>query len=159
MPTNKAKIGTYVPQEVYQTLKTIAEKEKRSVSSLVYKIIVDFIETWASKSTPNKTVIEDLQTVDDENSASLLHQLTTRQSPTDTQLTIPSLVKNNMTKLKKTGVQNLEAIVQGTQLPSASDFSIIAAELGLTPDQQQQIWIKTFKHTDHQQEGTTNGSY
>ncbi len=71
---------------------------------------------------------------------------------------IPSLVHKHMTRLKKTGVKNLIAIASGKQLPSITDFTIIAAELGLSEEEQRQIWTKTFNHAP-KKKGVSNGSH
>lgn len=120
----------------YEALDAWAAQEFISVPQLVKSIVR---KALSSRITSQKTSNQEIPAA-------------------NTYTDIPSLVRGNMAKLKKTGVKSLAAIANGRQLPSVSDFSIIAAELELSEEEQRQIWIKTFNHSP-KQEGTANGSH
>jgi hypothetical protein len=122
----------------YQVLNEWAEQEFISVAQLVKSIV--------RKALSSRIVSDE----------AIASSPTSKKVNIDTD--IPTLVRTNMNKLRKTGVKSLPAIANGKQLPSVSDFSIIAAELELTPEEQRQIWIKTFNHVP-KGEGTAHGSH
>ncbi len=58
--------------------------------------------------------------------------------------TIADLVQANMTKLKRCGVKNLQALARGEVLPTLGDFAIITSTLGIPEEEQKMIWQQTF---------------
>ena len=50
---DNAKVTTYVSNDTHERLKKIARKEKRSVSSLIHKLIVDYLDTVDPNHDPN----------------------------------------------------------------------------------------------------------
>ncbi|MBW4670484.1 MAG: hypothetical protein KME60_24470 [Cyanomargarita calcarea GSE-NOS-MK-12-04C] len=59
--------------------------------------------------------------------------------------TIADLVRANMTKLKRCGVKNLQALARGEVLPTQGDFAIITSALCIPEEERKMIWEKTFK--------------
>jgi len=51
MPSDKPRVTTYLRQEMYDRLATIAERENRSVSNLVYEIIDNYLISTPEHST------------------------------------------------------------------------------------------------------------
>jgi hypothetical protein len=49
-----------------------------------------------------------------------------------------------MTKLKRCGVKNLQALAKGEVLPTPGDFAIIMSSLAIPEEEQKMIWQKTF---------------
>lgn len=59
--------------------------------------------------------------------------------------TVADLVKINLTKLKRCGVKNLQAIANGEVLPTPGDFAIITSALAISEEERKTIWQETFK--------------
>ncbi|MDZ7958693.1 MAG: hypothetical protein RMY34_12570 [Aulosira sp. DedQUE10] len=64
--------------------------------------------------------------------------------------TIADLVQANMTKLKRCGVKNLQALAKGEVLPTPGDFAIITSTLGIPEEERKKIWQETFKVSVYQ---------
>ena len=64
--------------------------------------------------------------------------------PVVKEITIAELVSKNLNKLKRSGVKNLKAIANGEVLPTKIDFCKIAAALGLSSEEQKDIWVRTY---------------
>jgi len=59
--------------------------------------------------------------------------------------TIADLVQANMTKLKRCGLKNLQALSKGEVLPTSGDFAIITSTLAIPEEERKKIWQETFK--------------
>ena len=44
MPTNKKRVSTYVSDDLYEKIKDLADKEDRSISSMVLVILKRYLE-------------------------------------------------------------------------------------------------------------------
>ncbi|BAY34954.1 hypothetical protein NIES2107_68640 (plasmid) [Nostoc carneum NIES-2107] len=64
--------------------------------------------------------------------------------------TIADVVQANMTKLKRCGVKNLQALAKGEVLPTPGDFAIITSALGIPEEERKKIWQETFKVSVYQ---------
>ncbi|MBD2166079.1 hypothetical protein H6G64_19040 [Calothrix sp. FACHB-156] len=64
--------------------------------------------------------------------------------------TIADVVQANMTKLKRCGVKNLQALAKGEVLPTPGDFAIITSALAIPEEERKKIWEETFKVSVYQ---------
>ncbi len=58
--------------------------------------------------------------------------------------TIVDLIRANMAKLKRSGLENLQALAKGEVLPSPGEFAIIMSSLAIPEEEQKMIWQRTF---------------
>ncbi len=67
--------------------------------------------------------------------------------------TIAELVRVNLTKLKRCGVKNLQALATGEVLPTLGDFAIITSTLGIPEEERKTIWLQTLKRSFYSDSG------
>ena len=67
--------------------------------------------------------------------------------------TIADLVRVNLTKLKRCGVKNLQALATGEVLPTLGDFAIITSTLGIPEEERKTIWLQTLTRSLHSDSG------
>ncbi|MDF5729867.1 MAG: ribbon-helix-helix protein, CopG family [Rhizonema sp. PD38] len=67
--------------------------------------------------------------------------------------TIADLVRVNLTKLKRCGVKNLQALATGEVLPTLGDFAIITSTLGIPEEERKTIWRQTLKRSLYSDSG------
>ena len=130
-------------EEAKALLEKWAEEEGRSTSNVIERIVNEAITTKYSIEITTKPY----QRIDSQKNSA---------PPGLSETDIPSLVRENMAQLKNTGVKNLSEIAAGKILPSVTDFAMLAAELGLSEQQQREVWASTFTQQS-KKEGTTNG--
>ncbi len=132
MVPKQPRVNVYLTSDDYEFFKEWAESERRSMGNLAAYIITEAITQKREQKglTKQPTLFKEEET-------------------------IFSLVQANLTKLKKAGLKNLEAIARGEVLPTRPDFWRIAAELGLDEEQQKILWRKTFGN--HSSQEVANG--
>lgn len=122
-------VSGYVPLELAREFKSICAREGTSQSDA----LEDMIREWiATKTNSNSSKPEQIS------------------PPTS----IADLVRLNMTKLKRSGVNNLLAIAKGEVLPTPGDFAVITSILGIPEEQRKVIWQKTFNFLQNNSSGT-----
>ncbi|MBR8838205.1 MAG: hypothetical protein DSM106950_30430 [Stigonema ocellatum SAG 48.90 = DSM 106950] len=111
-------ISGYVPLEVAREFKSICARDGVSQSDALEEMLCE----WITKRIGSNS--------------SKPEQVRPR--------TIADLVRVNMTKLKRSGVKNLQALARGEVLPTLGDFAIITSTLGIPEEEQKMIWQETF---------------
>ncbi|MFH7026441.1 MAG: ribbon-helix-helix protein, CopG family [Heteroscytonema crispum UTEX LB 1556] len=114
-------VSGYVPVELAREFKSICAREGLSQSDVLEEMLYEWV---AKRGGSNSSGGE-------------------QASPK----TIANLVRANMTKLKRCGVKNLQALAKGEVLPTPGDFAIIASALAIPEEEQKMIWQETFKLT------------
>ncbi len=66
--------------------------------------------------------------------------------------TLHQLVSQNIAKLRRAGIKNLQAIANEEVLPTKTDFVKIAAALGLPESEQKRIWTQAFNSSSKSEE-------
>ncbi|NJL10676.1 MAG: ribbon-helix-helix protein, CopG family [Calothrix sp. SM1_7_51] len=112
-------VSGYVPQELARAFKSICAGEGMSQSDALEEMLYE----WVAKKTGSTSLACDQ----------------------DTPRTFADLVRVNMTKLKRCGVRNLQALAKGEVLPTPGDFAIVISNLGIDEAEQKTIWEETFK--------------
>ncbi len=112
-------VSGYVPVELAREFKSICAKQGFSQSEVLEEMLYE----WVAKTTGSNSY---------------------KPEPTPPK-TIASLVRSNMTKLKRCGVKNLSALSKGEVLPTPGDFAIITSALSITEEERKKIWQETFK--------------
>jgi hypothetical protein len=112
-------VSGYVPVELAREFKSICAREGVSQSDA----LEEMIREWLGKKTAsNSSQLEQANRL----------------------ITIADVVRANMTKLKRCGVKNLQALAKGEVLPTPGDFAIIMSSLAIPEEEQKMIWQKTF---------------
>ncbi len=111
-------VSGYVPIDLARELKSICARVGVSQSDA----LEEMIREWIPKRTGSNT-------------------LKPEASPPRT---IADLVLANMTKLKRCGVKNLQALAKGEVLPTLGDFAMITSTLGIPEEEKKMIWQQTF---------------
>ncbi|MBD2433896.1 MULTISPECIES: ribbon-helix-helix domain-containing protein [Fischerella] len=112
-------VSGYVPVELAREFKSICAREGVSQSDA----LEEMIREWLGKKTAsNSSQLEQANRL----------------------ITIADVVRANMTKLKRCGVKNLQALSKGEVLPTPGDFAIIMSSLAIPEEEQKMIWQKTF---------------
>ncbi|ARV58505.1 hypothetical protein BZZ01_07500 [Nostocales cyanobacterium HT-58-2] len=112
-------VSGYVPVELAREFKSICAREGVSQSDA----LEEMLREWLAKRTAGDSSQPE------------------QPSPPRT---IAELVQANMTKLKYSGVKNLQALARGEVLPTPGDFAIITSTLGIPEQEQKMIWQQTF---------------
>lgn len=117
-----------------EDMERLATKEERSLSNVARILISEALEARGQKSVDKQSYpVMDNQ-----------------------EETINSLVSQNLNRLRRAGIKNLEVIANGEVLPTKVDFCKIAAALGLSESEQKTIWARTFNNSPSL-EGIPNG--
>ena len=111
----------YVPVELADELKSICAHVGVSES----EVLEEMVREWITKTAFNSSSPEP-----------------------DLPKGIVDLVRGNMTKLQRSGVNNLHALATGEVLPTLGDFAIITSTLGIPESERKMIWQQTFKIAD-----------
>ncbi|PMB49928.1 hypothetical protein CEN40_03505 [Fischerella thermalis CCMEE 5205] len=112
-------VSGYVPVGLAREFKSICAREGVSQSDA----LEEMIREWLGKKTAsNSSQLEQANRL----------------------ITIADVVRANMTKLKRCGVKNLQALAKGEVLPTPGDFAIIMSSLAIPEEEQKMIWQKTF---------------
>ncbi|GAB1541588.1 hypothetical protein NUACC21_42590 [Scytonema sp. NUACC21] len=124
-------VSGYVSVELAREFKSICAREGVSQSDALEEMLCEWL---AKRTTSNFSNPE-------------------RASPP---LTIADLVRANMTKLKRFGIKNLQALARGEVLPTPGDFAIITSTLGIPEEERKMIWQQTFNCLHDDFEGVTD---
>ncbi|WP_026082724.1 ribbon-helix-helix domain-containing protein [Mastigocladopsis repens] len=118
-------VSGYVPVELAREFKSVCAREGVSQSSA----LEGMLREWLAKRTAGNSATPE------------------QASPLTT---IADLVRANVTKLKHSGVKNLQALANGEVLPTPGDFAIITSTLGIPEEEQKMVWQQTFNclHND-----------
>ncbi|OUL21568.1 hypothetical protein [Nostoc sp. 106C] len=112
-------VSGYIPLELALEFKSICARLDISQSDAMEEMI----QEWISKTTGSGA----------------------KNKPPEVPNTIADLVRLNMTKLKRCGVKNLQALAEGEVLPTPGDFAIITSALGIPEQERMKIWQGTYK--------------
>ncbi|OUL17638.1 hypothetical protein BV372_34740 [Nostoc sp. T09] len=112
-------VSGYIPLELALEFKSICARLDISQSDAMEEMI----QEWISKTTGSGA----------------------KNKPPEVPTTIADLVRLNMTKLKRCGVKNLQALAEGEVLPTPGDFAIITSALGIPEQERMKIWQGTYK--------------
>lgn len=112
-------VSGYIPVDLAREFKSICAREGISQSDALEEITRE----WIAKRTGS-------------------HSPSPQPKPPET---IAELVKANMSKLKRCGVKNLQALANGEVLPTPGDFAIITSALAIPEEERKMIWQKTLK--------------
>jgi hypothetical protein len=117
-------VSGYVPVELAREFKSICAREGVSQSDA----LEEMLREWLAKTTACNS---------------------SKPEQASPPTTIADLVQANMTKLKHSGVKNLQALAREEVLPTPGDFAIITSTLGIPEEEQKMIWQRTFKCLDN----------
>jgi hypothetical protein len=133
---NYKQVSGYVPVELAREFKSICAREELSQSDA----LEDMIREWISKRIASNS---------------------SRPEHTNPQATIADLIRANMTKLKRSGVKNLQALAREEVLPTPGDFAIITSTLDIPEEERKMIWQRTFNclHNNPQELETDECEY
>jgi Ribbon-helix-helix protein, copG family len=112
-------VSGYIPIDLAREFKSICAREGVSQSDAIEEMIREWIAKRCDSSSSTPKVAPPR--------------------------TIADLVRANMTKLKRCGVKNLQALARGEVLPTQGDFAIITSALCIPEEERKMIWEKTFK--------------
>jgi hypothetical protein len=112
-------VSGYVPLELALEFKSICARLDISQSDA----IEEMVQEWISKTTGSSA----------------------KNKPPQEPKTIADVVRLNMTKLKRCGVKNLQALAEGEVLPTPGDFAIITSALSIPEQERMKIWQGTYK--------------
>jgi len=71
--------------------------------------------------------------------------------------TLQQAIADNLSKLRRAGIRNLEPLSLGEVLPTKADFAEIASILKFDADTQRRLWEQTFNHSHHNDEVKNGG--
>ncbi|MCX7594490.1 MAG: ribbon-helix-helix domain-containing protein [Fischerella sp.] len=115
---NYKQVSGYVPVELAREFKSFCAREGVSQSDALEEMLREWLAQKASNSLKFEQAIRPV--------------------------TIADVVRANMTKLRRCGLKNLQALAKGEVLPTPGDFAIIASTLGIPESEQKMIWQRTF---------------
>ncbi|MDF5722584.1 MAG: ribbon-helix-helix protein, CopG family [Rhizonema sp. PD37] len=124
---NYKQVSGYVLVELAREFKSICAREGVSQSDALEEMLSEWV---AKRKDPNSSIAE--------------------QFPLTT---IADLVRVNLTKLKRCGVKNLQALATGEVLPTLGDFAIITSTLGIPEEERKTIWRQTLKRSLYSDSG------
>jgi hypothetical protein len=116
---NYKQVSGYVPVELAREFKSICAREELSQSDA----LEEMIREWLSKRTVSNS---------------------SQPEQASPQTTIADLIRSHMTKLKRFGVKNLQALAREEVLPTPGDFAIITSILDIPEEERKMIWQRTF---------------
>ncbi|MCP6763271.1 MAG: hypothetical protein NHB32_31850 [Fischerella sp. CENA71] len=109
----------YIPAELAQEFKSLCASEGVSQGDA----LSEMIREWLDKKTASNS---------------------SKSEQANRMTTIVDVIGANMTKLRRSGVENLQALAKGEVLPSPGEFAIIMSSLSIPEEEQKMIWQKTF---------------